>query len=681
MGTIAIWLAMASPSLAQDSVWVGGTGSWGSAFNWQSGLVPSSGRNTRIDNGGTARIAALSGDGFTDNLTLGSPTGASGALEVSGSSLTVADDIVAGLVGGAGSLTIFAGGFVINNDSFIGGAATVTGASSEWRCYTMSITGTLTVADSGDVALGGGAGTGAIQILSGGRVNIGQGGASGKLRVQHIINDGVLNFDHTDDELITDQMLGGGSINKSGAASTTTLRRVFDFTGSFSVETGVLALQGSVNGNDYLASNGGTLRFDGSAVDLNLASVRAGAGGVVEYDGASVRDGFLRGPGEHSILDSTSPTTFTAITTFNSTSIVQNGAASFVNFVNGGALTNNVPLTFDGGVIASTGSVQVHSTLTTLDVGNSGVVTVNSGGVIDNQVGNFVCGGGSRTLVNSGGVINLASGTTVELNGALLVNDGTINGDTNVNFGSLATGTGEFGLVNITQGGEFSPGNSPGQATLAAANFGAGGRYRFELSDAAGSAGAGYDSLLIDGDLNISAGATTNSRFTIEVASLDGLNQPGQAEGFDPAQSYAFTLATTGAGITGFAPEKFAIDVSDFENDLAGGRFSLVESDSKLVLRFSPQLSADFDNDGDVDGDDLDQWQGDFGLNGESDADRDGDSDGSDFLAWQRQLVGPPSHLPVGVAVPEPAALALALVAAALGISSNRSAVRSSPAT
>ncbi len=47
--------------------------------------------------------------------------------------------------------------------------------------------------------------------------------------------------------------------------------------------------------------------------------------------------------------------------------------------------------------------------------------------------------------------------------------------------------------------------------------------------------------------------------------------------------------------------------------------------------------SADFNASNYVDGEDLLQWQGDFGLNGSSDADADGDSDGADFLDWQRQ--------------------------------------------
>ncbi len=49
---------------------------------------------------------------------------------------------------------------------------------------------------------------------------------------------------------------------------------------------------------------------------------------------------------------------------------------------------------------------------------------------------------------------------------------------------------------------------------------------------------------------------------------------------------------------------------------------------------------ADFDNNGYVDGDDLAQWEGNFGSGVTADADDDGDSDGADFLAWQRQFTG-----------------------------------------
>jgi serralysin len=69
-----------------------------------------------------------------------------------------------------------------------------------------------------------------------------------------------------------------------------------------------------------------------------------------------------------------------------------------------------------------------------------------------------------------------------------------------------------------------------------------------------------------------------------------------------------------------------------------------------------PSRPSDFNGDGHVDGADLDQWRGDFGLNNDSDADNDGDSDGADFLVWQQQLGMPAAATD---AVPEPASLGL----------------------
>jgi len=83
---------------------------------------------------------------------------------------------------------------------------------------------------------------------------------------------------------------------------------------------------------------------------------------------------------------------------------------------------------------------------------------------------------------------------------------------------------------------------------------------------------------------------------------------------------------------------------------------------SLAILGNMPNFAADFDEDGDVDGDDLDEWREDFGMNADSDADNDGDSDGADFLVWQRQLGSVPA-VPAGGAVPEPAPAVMLLAA------------------
>jgi hypothetical protein len=69
----------------------------------------------------------------------------------------------------------------------------------------------------------------------------------------------------------------------------------------------------------------------------------------------------------------------------------------------------------------------------------------------------------------------------------------------------------------------------------------------------------------------------------------------------------------------------------------------------------APHIPGDFDEDGDVDGEDLDEWESGFGVSGAGDSGFDDDSDGADFLAWQQNLgAGIPARAASG-AVPEPA--------------------------
>jgi hypothetical protein len=83
------------------------------------------------------------------------------------------------------------------------------------------------------------------------------------------------------------------------------------------------------------------------------------------------------------------------------------------------------------------------------------------------------------------------------------------------------------------------------------------------------------------------------------------------------------------------------------------------------------QVSADFDEDGDVDGRDFLTWQRNIGTllgaaHGDGDADGDGDVDADDLSAVRNQVMplAPPAAPPLALdgvaAIPEPSALLLA---------------------
>jgi hypothetical protein len=73
---------------------------------------------------------------------------------------------------------------------------------------------------------------------------------------------------------------------------------------------------------------------------------------------------------------------------------------------------------------------------------------------------------------------------------------------------------------------------------------------------------------------------------------------------------------------------------------------------------------ADFNDDGVVDGEDLQEWRTGYGpTSAAGDADGDGDSDGADFLIWQQEIGSSPAGVAVA-AVPEPMSLALMLAGA-----------------
>jgi hypothetical protein len=255
---------------------------------------------------------------------------------------------------------------------------------------------------------------------------------------------------------------------------------------------------------------------------------------------------------------------------------------AFNNATLRGAVTqNNGTLAMTNTVISSAGSLDVNGIAIINGVESSGVIRVNAGGFMATGSAPLVLGAGSRTTIAAGGTLGAAPGMSIELNSGMLTNDGTQTGRLNVNFGSVAQGSGSFGMVHVNEGGRFSAGAGPAVVNLAGLTLGSGGHYTFELANTAGLAGVSADFLNIAGQLQIAAGNTADTRFTIALASMNGST-------FDPTQAWTFTLATAAGGITGFTANQFAIDTSGFGHALNGGTFVVSQSGNDLLLQFAP---------------------------------------------------------------------------------------------
>jgi T5SS/PEP-CTERM-associated repeat protein len=258
--------------------------------------------------------------------------------------------------------------------------------------------------------------------------------------------------------------------------------------------------------------------------------------------------------------------------------------------------------------VASGAEVFADQMFIALGPESNGTVNVDGPGselVVDKQLEIGVQGVGSLAVTNGAQIAVLSFPTTIGLNGQLS-GDGLFRG-------------------KLRNTGLLSPGGaSPGALTMQEGDYTqtSDGELRIELASA-----SSYDQLLIIDD---------------HVATLAGTLTVNLLDSFVPTPGQSYTILTADDVDGTFATETLP--------SVPGLIFDVIYNSNSVVVTVFPAFTADFDEDGDVDADDLNQWQGDFGENALSDADNDGDSDGADFLAWQQQFGSPP---PPAVAVPE----------------------------
>ena len=251
---------------------------------------------------------------------------------------------------------------------------------------------------------------------------------------------------------------------------------------------------------------------------------------------------------------------------------------SSLNFDSGSPSQLTINQTQDGtysGHISGNGSLVKSGTAALTLTGSNDY----SNGTYLNQ-GTLVAGSssalGTGTGYFNGGKLNIASGVILT-NPLDLTNGGTLSG--NGTIGSAITaGTGVI----------IAPGNSPGNLTFSAGlTLADGGTINFQVQNANGPAGTGYDLITVSGGvLNLTASSHT-LLFNLSFINSDGLD--GTPSNFNPTNSYSWMFATSNSAITGFDPNQFQLATSGTSSTVTG-TFTFSESGDQhsLYINFSP---------------------------------------------------------------------------------------------
>lgn len=553
-------------------------------------------------------------------------------VNVTGGSWTV--DFPGSIVYNGGAISE---AFLQGSDVILNGEMEIHGDGRTYAVLNIGSTGVINIASAGNFRLSSGDSTTHINTIAGGTIN-GPGAfhadTQAALHGFGTINSD-LHFHFSHNSLIAKNgtltlngaILGVGTLGTSGATAVLNVTNPWNTNviNSTFLQDGLL--QGATIMND---GNNGIDGFgEVTAQVINNTRISANGGTMIynnktnDWDGATNTGQIIADNGNVELQD-------TSAFLFNGTVQANSGREVFTN---GFALefSPSSNLNLMGGTYRSTHSTEFGGALN-VGAGNdstlqiSGTATIGNGSVI-NLTGNLLLQSPETvvqqgaTFAGGGALINTADRTLRILDGAdvdaLLENSGTL-----------------------------ALGNSPGQTTGLDFQQNASGVWDLEI----GGLGLNdFDRMNLTG-----------------LASLDGTLDLSLILGFTPTLGDTFNILSASGGVAGMfssviQPETLSDDLM-FDVNYLG---SIVQ----LEVIGVPMFTADFDNDGDVDADDLTQWQDNFGGPGsDADADADGDSDGVDFLAWQRQLGSGVSALASSNTVPEPSTFLLICLAACFGL-------------
>ena len=586
------------------------------------GAVPGAATAGKIvlDNG-TLAISASFALSTNRGVAIGPSSGTgTGTIDVaSGQTLTYAGVIANN--GGTGGLTKTGlGTLTLSGTNTYGGATTINGGVLSINASGVLPTGTAKLTINGGVFRHTSTGAGSTFINTSHPIEIGALGGTIDIPSSAAI---LIYAPASSTTLITS--VGGpgtGTITKTGAG---TLRL------STSVTAGALmniqklvvlgglwqagvdgcfgALPGAALADQITLNGGGISSNAGFTLNANRGITLGASGGIINtpsnltYSGKITGTGGLTKTGPNTLILGGASNDYTGGTTINQGTIQLTTGNNRLPAT--GNLTFSAASTLDlntrsqsVNALSSTGAVGTITSSAagtpTLTVGN-GNGSGTFGGVIQNGSGTVALtkiGTGTQTLTGT----NTYTGATSVTNGALIVNGSITASAISVTAAGTVGGTGTAGAsLSLSGGGTLSPGSSPGTLTTGAASFGTGGNYNWQLLNAIGAAGTGYD-VLNATTLDVAASSIDPFKINLWTLSSIGPDTNGPALNFDPSQTYSWTLVHTTGGITNFSADKFLVNeaatngAGGFQNSTLGGLFSvgLSVNTLDLVLQFTP---------------------------------------------------------------------------------------------
>jgi hypothetical protein len=575
------------------------------SIGYSSTLDLGDGSGTTVNNSGTIE-AIVTGSGYaTANVGNGSATTVNntGTLLATGANAALYLGYDGTYYSSAwtnigGTITAASGGIVYLGGSFT--STNLTQGTINGTGGTLDLVGTLTVSGTLAAPNGGGIFTLDGGAIAGGTVN----GASNALTFG-----------------------GGGSL--SGVSLTGNFSvpasAYFSVSNGTTFSSGTMTFSGS---NDvYLggptgftlgsgatwnaASTLGILGQTSSETFLNQGSISASGG---EIYGQGYANFFINNLG--SIVNNGYSTFFVGqyandkVT--NSGTIEQNGGGGTYVTYGEGPLTNLASNTLTGGswIAAGGGSMYIYQPMAIDTIGPGTIVAMSGAG---SGIYTFTGTGPSfqpieQTLTTNNGVLEVLGGRNYSSTNAL-TNNGTIQLGGGVltapslteGPGSTLSGYGTFtpalsGIV-IGNGVTVAPNSAVANSFVGTVTFNVpsssvtlapGGVYLFDVSNAGGAAGVGYDTIAVTGaGAQAIVTATSLSRFDINVISLvQGTGSPGAAT-FNSSIGYQWTLLSAPT-VSGFNASDFTLNTGSFTNGLGGGSFSLSGSATDIFLNFTP---------------------------------------------------------------------------------------------